>query len=213
MTRNSLLWLVLPVLLAGAMSCRPPAAAGERVGAQAAERAAAKHPPPKAVGRAEERRADLPEPAININVNVEVLRQGGQGQFRNVATGHCLDSGGNTSSGKVPVYSYGNCGYPSRNLWWTYDQASRQIRNAATGYCLDSGGDTSSAKVRAWTYADCANSSDNLKWEYDLRTGHIWNVATGYCLDSGGATKMKVRVYTYRDCGNPSGNLQWDFVS
>ncbi|MBO3751938.1 RICIN domain-containing protein [Streptosporangiaceae bacterium NEAU-GS5] len=116
---------MLPVLLAGAMSCRPPVSAGERAGAQAAERAAAEraaagHAPPKAAGRAEEGKADLPGVDININVNVEVLRQGGRGQFRNVATGHCLDSGGNRSSGKVPVYSYGNCGNPSDNLRWGF---------------------------------------------------------------------------------------------
>jgi putative hemolysin len=87
-------------------------------------------------------------------------------QIRNVATGHCLDSGGDASAVKVYAYTYGACGNPSGNLKWIFDGTSQQIRNVATGFCLDSGGDLSAAKVRVWTYQNCTHSSGNLKWTY-----------------------------------------------
>ncbi|MGW4796228.1 hypothetical protein ACWEPC_27785, partial [Nonomuraea sp. NPDC004297] len=61
------------------------------------------------------------------------------------ATGYCLDSGGNTSSGKVPAYLYRDCSSSSANLRWVIEGG--QIKNVATGYCLDSGGNTSSGRL------------------------------------------------------------------
>ncbi|MGW4796901.1 hypothetical protein ACWEPC_31220, partial [Nonomuraea sp. NPDC004297] len=50
-----------------------------------------------------------------------------RGQIKNVATGYCLDSGGNTSSGKVPAYLYRDCSSSSTNLTWIIERG--QIKN------------------------------------------------------------------------------------
>ncbi|MEU7046624.1 RICIN domain-containing protein [Streptomyces varsoviensis] len=130
-------------------------------------------------------------------------------KLQNVATGYCLDSGGDTTHQKVPASLYRDC-VDSLNLEWTYDPKSRQIRNVATGYCLDSGGDTTQQKVPASLYYNCGDPSPNLQWTYDAKSRQIRNVATGYCLDSGGSTtQQKVPASLYFDCGDPSPNLQW----
>ena len=44
-----------------------------------------------------------------------------------VATGFCLDSGGDSSAGRVPAYLFRDCSNPSPNLKWVIEGG--QIKN------------------------------------------------------------------------------------
>ncbi|MEU8326737.1 hypothetical protein AB0C33_50965 [Nonomuraea sp. NPDC048881] len=51
-----------------------------------------------------------------------------RGQIKNVATGYCLDSGGDNSAARVPAYLYRDCSTPSTNLEWVIEGGQIQNR-------------------------------------------------------------------------------------
>ncbi|MBC3986935.1 ricin-type beta-trefoil lectin domain protein [Streptomyces sp. AC563] len=118
-----------------------------------------------------------------------------QVQFKNVATGKCLDS-----NGAGDAYALGcNGGNYQR---WTVSFNSiggGEIRNVATGKCLDSNG-------AGDAYTLGCNGGNNQRWTVRESGAGIvvWkNVATGKCLDSNGAG----HVYTL-GC-NGGNNQRW----
>ncbi|MER5742641.1 MULTISPECIES: RICIN domain-containing protein [unclassified Streptomyces] len=120
---------------------------------------------------------------------------GPQVQFKNVATGRCLDS---NDAGRV--YTLGCNG--GGNQHWTVrldDTGGGELKDVATGKCLDSNG-------AGDVYALGCNGGGNQRWT-PRESGAgvvVWkNVATGKCLDSNGSG----RVYTL-GC-NDGGNQRW----
>ncbi|MFF8813305.1 RICIN domain-containing protein [Streptomyces pactum] len=94
--------------------------------------------------------------------------------YRNLATGHCLDSNGRD------VYPH-SCNGGSYQKWAVSSSGGTvTLRNLATGHCLDSNGRD--------VYPHSCNGGSYQKWTVSSSGGTVTlrNLATGHCLDSNG---------------------------